>query len=659
MLKKITTEKGLLGLFLCIFLLNFHSSKAQFALPQKKLSSLTKLSSNIPKIVIKEFNNDSLFEAINIRLEKPTAFALALKADIALNKTGVTDILPDGNVVWRVQISSPTALGYKIACDSFFLPKGASLYFYSPDKKHVYGAYTHLNNNSNKTFATGSMYGNNLIIEINCSQDIFDEIQFHIDRISYRYVPYNSDHFGNSLDCHNNVNCSPWINDWCNEIRSTIKFEYLGVDDVWRACSGVLVNNSFENFDPILITSAHCGQTNAAGGIIGKDPHQWVVYFNFQSPNCNPNEIGNDEMRTVGIDTIGHVFSAICPDIGMLRITETRYLNYNVYFAGWNLVQEFPDLPSEDVTIFHHPRGDGKKVTEGTLYRPFDPLDPKKGTECWYGNFTNGILEPGSSGSPVFDINHRIIGITRGGESEPDCETKKFNSGILGRAATSHENASSESAAWDWPLVMGDEMEIDGIDPLGSCQPVIELIGKFFPGNDWQNKNEIIIQAGNSITAAPNNESTVITASPLYMWPNPTTPLHQSNYVFRAGNSISLKQGFSVEAGNQFRAELGSCLDFDGCGFNHASRLGNVEMQETLQESHLSIFPNPTANRINIAFNEDFCYTLLSIEGKYLGKKDCSINQKASLYTESLPSGVYLLKIEGSKDVYFKKFVKQ
>ena len=87
--------------------------------------------------------------------------------------------------------------------------------------------------------------------------------------------------------------------------------------------------------------------------------------------------------------------------------------NYNPFFAGWD---NSGDIPSSTVCI-HHPSGDIKKIAFDD-----DPASISQAMGSTEANSTwtvqwdrNTTTEPGSSGSPLFDQNHRIIGQLWGG----------------------------------------------------------------------------------------------------------------------------------------------------------------------------------------------------------------------------------------------------
>ena len=66
-----------------------------------------------------------------------------------------------------------------------------------------------------------------------------------------------------------------------------------------------------------------------------------------------------------------------------------------------------------EATGIHHPSGDVKKICREND-SPFH--SNAAGAAVWYINqWEEGVTEPGSSGSPLFDQNHRIIGQLYGG----------------------------------------------------------------------------------------------------------------------------------------------------------------------------------------------------------------------------------------------------
>lgn len=172
------------------------------------------------------------------------------------------------------------------------------------------------------------------------------------------HVYENRDDFESSFNCHNNVICAPWYNDWCNQIRSVIKFYFRKADDPrWWMCSGAVVNGGNGNFDPIILTAEHCVRNTT-------EHANWIVYFNYQSITCNPSTNGNDLMTVTGVNLLSSDGSASvsCPDIALMRLRENIPLQYNVFHSGWSRLNL--TYPQDGICI-HHPAGDVKKISFG------------------------------------------------------------------------------------------------------------------------------------------------------------------------------------------------------------------------------------------------------------------------------------------------------
>ncbi len=94
---------------------------------------------------------------------------------------------------------------------------------------------------------------------------------------------------------------------------------------------------------------------------------------------------------------------------------------YNPYFNGWDRSDEAGD----DGVSIHHPDGDIKKVStyEQMVSSTFWTGKPTHWM-LWWAETTNGksITQGGSSGSPVFNQDKRIIGDLTGGYASNSCD---------------------------------------------------------------------------------------------------------------------------------------------------------------------------------------------------------------------------------------------
>ncbi|MFC2152397.1 trypsin-like peptidase domain-containing protein, partial [Bacteroidota bacterium] len=216
----------------------------------------------------------------------------------------------------------------------------------------------------------------------------------------FKYLSVDIKGFGDSGNCNININCD---NDdlWQLLKHSVCKITYNG----WL-CSGALINNTKQDGYPYLLTANHCINSPY-------DASSAVFYFNYESLDCTNTDGRKDQ--TISSSTIVATPPQKTLDFSLLELSTNPPPEYHPYFAGWNR----DVLDPQEVTSIHHPRGDIKKITKS--YDGATTGDYGEGyneyAHWWIDEWDEGTTEGGSSGSPLFDKDGRIIGDLTGGDA--------------------------------------------------------------------------------------------------------------------------------------------------------------------------------------------------------------------------------------------------
>ncbi|MGY8908204.1 MAG: trypsin-like serine peptidase, partial [Pseudomonadales bacterium] len=334
--------------------------------------------------------------------EAPWRFGLEREVEYNLENSG-TWTYEDGMHVWRLGVNCPEAINVSFMLSTFNLPTEAALYIYNSDRTSFLGSFTHENNKEWGGLSLGILDGSNMILEYHESTASHGLGSIEIGTVvhGYRSLLNHQDAvlaemenrmgpFGNSGACNINVNCSEGA-DWQTEKRSVA----LIVSGGYAACTGALVNNTANDGTPYFLTANHC---------LGS-PNSWVYYFNHESSSCS----GSNGPTNQSVSGGSLLVNSGGSDFALIELSSTPPASYNVEYAGWD---HSGSTPSSAVGI-HHPSGDVKKIC-------FENNAPYQystgGAQVWWINaWELGVTEPGSSGSPLFDNNHRIIGQLYGG----------------------------------------------------------------------------------------------------------------------------------------------------------------------------------------------------------------------------------------------------
>jgi len=322
-------------------------------------------------------------------------FAHVINFTINFDSWGPASIQPlTGDRVWRTTIVSDTAHSLGVTFQGFHIPAGGELYLIGANKTR--GAFTSINNPQTEDgyVTTFPIEGNFLILEYYQPALIKALPSLDIVMVAHGYKSFAPLCFDCSGDCNINVRCDD--GQFANEIRSV---GMLLSSRGGRFCSGSLINNADSNGDQLFLTAQHCSAGTSD-----------LVMFLYQSDVCSPSRNGPTDFIAGGLQRLAFNQHS---DFLILRITEPIPAEWNVYLSG---VSGENVAPSSMVGI-HHPSGDVKKICYAD--KPGTParwLNTEPGLWHWRISFwDDGTTEPGSSGSPLFDQNRRIVGQLHGG----------------------------------------------------------------------------------------------------------------------------------------------------------------------------------------------------------------------------------------------------
>jgi hypothetical protein len=381
-------------------------------------------------------------DAVNDQFKDiPFRFGINIDVEIGMDQ-GTTQYLPDGTKVWRLGISSPGAVSINMVLSKFDIPAKARLFVYDAGLTHFIGSFNQENIQPNGGLALSLIQSDQVIIEYSESPKVAGSGDIVVGQIThgYRSILHKFEEnlrgpFGNSGSCNINVSCPEGMG-WEDQIRS-VAVIVVGGNGL---CTGSLVNNTAEDGTPYFLTANHC-----LGGNVGN----WVFYFNHEASSCN----GNSGPTNQSVSGAQLRASNGGSDVALLELNQAPPESFDVFFNGWDRSGVDPTA----TTCIHHPGGDIKKITHD-----FDGAyqDNAAGAAVWWiDQWEEGTTEPGSSGSPLYDQNGRVIGQLYGGVAS--CSNNSYD--YYGRFDVSWDGNSASSRLRDWLNPLGlNPLVLDG-----------------------------------------------------------------------------------------------------------------------------------------------------------------------------------------------------
>ena len=443
--------KRLLLLLLCLCPLSLMAQLSHGGAPL-----LQESKSPVPTLTLPALNNaDYLRQDMEgVPGASPLRLGVMRQVNISSFDNGSMQVLADGTRVWRMAVRSPGATFIALYFSQFDLPEGASLFVYNDDM--AIGSFNASNRLPDGTFFTQSLPGDHCVIEYQVPASVKETGHWQINRIMHGYKPFNGraneskDRMGMAGDCHINVACSD-ADPYRDQVRSVVCM-LLATEKGAYFCSGALINNTANDKTPYILSAYHCQDL--------PDPLVGITfYFNYQATSCDNDWVGPNNQTLIGAEIVAKETPSGGSDMLLMRLYDAVPDTYQPYYAGWD--RNVVERPRPGFAI-HHPAGDFKKISipytlrQGQGQGVFSQY-PVNLVKYYKAEWTDkGIIEGGSSGSPLFNDQKLIIGQLSAGHG--DCSDTYNAEAWYGRFASDWVGAGTAATrVSDWldPLNTG------------------------------------------------------------------------------------------------------------------------------------------------------------------------------------------------------------
>ncbi len=355
---------------------------AQPALPVETVSSLKALKAS------------DTGGRLQIGLGRPFDQPLVLNANSA--PANDWTLLPNGWRIWSIDVASVGALGVRVHLSALALPPGTRLVVYDPANPSSPSAPINAESLAGaKDYWVETLQAERVVVECQVAPGAdVSGLSLAVAGVSHIYqMPTLPEKNLKASTCENDATCFPAF---AQEETAVARIGFVSGGNSFLCTGFLIADNNPSSTANFFMTANHCVPSQTVASTL----EFWWLY---QTRTCNgtipslssvPHTGGGADLLASGS---GSDFS-----FSQLRQSPPS----SAFALGWSL-----SAPSggESMTCIHHPGGTALSISFGR--------EVNTDGSFWNVQWSNGVTENGSSGSPLLDSSHLVIGQLTGGAS--------------------------------------------------------------------------------------------------------------------------------------------------------------------------------------------------------------------------------------------------
>ena len=314
-------------------------------------------------------------------------------------------VLTNGWRIWQVAVVSQGAVGLRVHLQSVSLPDGAQVVMYDATNLAQSAVVC-----SSKDLSdigdvwAQAVYSEQVVVECQVPPGVdLSSVAFTIAEVSHLYqLPMANSLLKDAAEsCENDATC---YTAWTNQEAGVALIQFVDSGQTYLCTGCLLADSNPSTSSEYFLTANHCITDQTIAATI-------EFYWFYQTKSCNgraPSQ-GSVPRTGPGADLLTN---SAASDFSFIRLRQKPPAG--AFYLGWSTATP---VSGETLTVVHHPNGDFTRISFGNL----TGSDP----DFWQVQWFSGVTEPGSSGSPLFNAKHEVIGQLYGGTS--DCTNPSGN----------------------------------------------------------------------------------------------------------------------------------------------------------------------------------------------------------------------------------------